>query len=498
MLTPELSGNSGTQIADIGGVCHEYGHILGAPDFYDTDKESSGGKYPGTGYYDVMGDGNWNGSGDGRCPAHHNPYTKIFIYGWAMPSNLILPTPNRKLYTLRPSHIYKDLYIMVTQTPDEIFIIENKQRIEFNSAIPNSGLLIYHIHKYMQSAIPLNAVNVRHQQRCYIVNAGATSNPNKNPNSYGYRSYSTQNSWTFPTNDKIFFTSTSIPSATSWVGEATGANICFIQSVGSKIQFVVNPEITGPSTLSDSATYCVSNIPSCAKIKWTYTFIPNTASQNNSSRSPIIFVNGDNMSSVLIERGKYPVIMNRGDLTKTMTINTPTVVEGNLRDKNIVGWGTTEPLATLMEYFSGKAILQVTITSGGQTHVIVKIITLANTKKAEPVRLAADVSSEEDFEQQKSTEEQQVANKYRLIYTNPVVTNSVCIRIDKNEDDVFVPYHGDYTLCVCGDRIGLIQLAACAQPYYMFDCSNLPMGVYQLLLQIDNQIVATSKMLKLY
>ena len=73
-ITSELAGGSGTKIAPIGTICHEYGHQLGAPDYYST------AGYTGTGRWDVMGDGSWNING--RCPAHHNPYTKsIFIIG---------------------------------------------------------------------------------------------------------------------------------------------------------------------------------------------------------------------------------------------------------------------------------------------------------------------------------------------------------------------------------------------------------------------------------
>lgn len=36
-------------ISTIGVICHEFGHALGAPDFYDTDYASSGGEFCGTG-----------------------------------------------------------------------------------------------------------------------------------------------------------------------------------------------------------------------------------------------------------------------------------------------------------------------------------------------------------------------------------------------------------------------------------------------------------------
>jgi len=57
----ELRGNSGTDMTTIGVVCHEFGHICGAPDYYDTDYGSSGGEYQGTSYWDLMAYGIHNG-----------------------------------------------------------------------------------------------------------------------------------------------------------------------------------------------------------------------------------------------------------------------------------------------------------------------------------------------------------------------------------------------------------------------------------------------------
>ena len=79
----ELRGTSGTNITRIGVICHEFGHVLGAPDYYDTDYSTSG-QYDGTGSWDIMAAGSWNN--DGATPAHHNAYTKISVYGWATAS----------------------------------------------------------------------------------------------------------------------------------------------------------------------------------------------------------------------------------------------------------------------------------------------------------------------------------------------------------------------------------------------------------------------------
>lgn len=55
-MEPEVLGTTG-RISTIGVICHEFGHNLGAPDFYDTDYSESGGEYCGTGRWDLLGSG---------------------------------------------------------------------------------------------------------------------------------------------------------------------------------------------------------------------------------------------------------------------------------------------------------------------------------------------------------------------------------------------------------------------------------------------------------
>lgn len=85
----ELQGNSGTTMTNIGVICHEFGHTLGAPDFYDTDYGTDG-QYVGTGNWDLQAGGSWNNGG--KTPPHPNAYTKCYIYNWATPTLLSAAT----------------------------------------------------------------------------------------------------------------------------------------------------------------------------------------------------------------------------------------------------------------------------------------------------------------------------------------------------------------------------------------------------------------------
>ena len=151
-ITSELAEDSGTKIAPIGTVCHEYGHQLGAPDYYCPNYT-----YPGTGRWDVMCTGSRNGFNiDGRCPAHHNPYTKAYVFDWVTPT-VINSSVSNATYTLTPIHNTTSIYRINTSTNNEFFLLENKQSVinTFNYWIPDrsGGLLIYHIHSDIENAI---------------------------------------------------------------------------------------------------------------------------------------------------------------------------------------------------------------------------------------------------------------------------------------------------------------------------------------------------------
>jgi len=221
--SPELRSNSGSGISRIGVICHEFGHVLGAPDYYDTDYSESGGQFPGTGYWDVMGSGSWN---NGQItPGHHNAFTKTYIYGWAGVTELSSPA-TLTLYHAKDST--NSFYQINTTTTDEFFIMENRSQAGFDSYIPGEGLIIYHVHEDILSGFAGGDINVTHPQMFYPVCASATSNPGSTPSSYG--SINTTGC-PFPgSSSKTSFTDATIPGARSWAGANTSqplTNIAF-------------------------------------------------------------------------------------------------------------------------------------------------------------------------------------------------------------------------------------------------------------------------------
>ncbi len=208
-IEPELLGTTG-QISTVGVVCHEFGHNLGAPDFYDTDYGNSGGEFPGTGVWDLMGSGAWNGD-KGDRPAGINMWQKIQL-GWCSPVNL---TASTSISGMAPADSEPVAYRFDTTVPGEYFILENRQRNgHFDSALPGHGLIIYHVNEAMiRRSIEFNTLNVEFPQAIYTVCAGALGDPDSYPTSYGDVNSAGA---PFPgTTSKTFFDDNSSPSAKS-------------------------------------------------------------------------------------------------------------------------------------------------------------------------------------------------------------------------------------------------------------------------------------------
>ena len=209
--TPELRGASGTGMSYIGPICHEIGHALGTMDFYDVDY-ATGGSYSGSGMWDVMGSGSWNG--DGACPAHFNPYTKIFDFQW---SDIM---DGNKAISTKLEDKTKGQYIGInTQTDGEAFFLEYRKQSGFDSFLPGHGLLVWHASDYLNNRFA-NTINSTHPQQFYPLVANCTVDiPNDRPSSYG----NVNSSFTpFPgTGDVTELTDETTPSMKNWKGENT-------------------------------------------------------------------------------------------------------------------------------------------------------------------------------------------------------------------------------------------------------------------------------------
>lgn len=136
--SPELMGNGGKSMTGIGVICHEFLHVCGLPDFYDTDYSGSGGQSFDPGKWDPMAGGSWNNYG--KTPPFVNAYSRE-ILGWQEPNILSEPTS-----VILPNSAQNNIsYKILTSSEKEFFIMENRQNIKWDKHIPSHGMLIYHV-----------------------------------------------------------------------------------------------------------------------------------------------------------------------------------------------------------------------------------------------------------------------------------------------------------------------------------------------------------------
>ena len=153
--TSEYSGSAGTRRASIGTFCHEFGHVLGLPDLYDT-----GYKYYTVSNWSIMCSGNYNNNG--RTPPTYSAYERFFL-GWLSPKQLT----EKGQYSLEPLQEANQAYLIADKThnlnggspnPSEFFILEYRTKTGWDTYLPGSGMLVWHI-DYLASAWYQNTLN---------------------------------------------------------------------------------------------------------------------------------------------------------------------------------------------------------------------------------------------------------------------------------------------------------------------------------------------------
>lgn len=219
-------------MSGIGTYCHEFGHVLGLPDFYDTDGEENGSAR-GLGYFSLMSGGNYNNQG--RTPPYLNIEERNLL-GWY--NSIPMKFTESKEYLLGPV-TDNTCYIHHTSNTNEYFLFEYREKKGWDYHLPATGLLIYHVDKSNNKIGGRTAgdrwanwagINAYADHQCFdLVEAvypeSAISNERQVP---------------FPgsTNNTSFTPNTS-PAFVDHAGFHTGIGITHIQNLGNKAAFTV-------------------------------------------------------------------------------------------------------------------------------------------------------------------------------------------------------------------------------------------------------------------
>lgn len=150
-INPEVrnGGYGKNGMVGMGIFAHEFGHLLGLPDLYDTNGGSEG-----IGEWGLMGSGNWLGMENE--PAGFSAWSKEKL-GWISPKDI---TEDFKEFILRAASEFPEAYKIRTANPNEYFLLENRQQTGVDSKLNGHGLAIWHINTKKTSLYPTyNTVN---------------------------------------------------------------------------------------------------------------------------------------------------------------------------------------------------------------------------------------------------------------------------------------------------------------------------------------------------
>ena len=147
-MSGELSGSS---LGGIGTLCHEFGHVMGLPDFYDTNANTQetynyiNCLTPND--WSIMDGGSYNA--DGHCPPNYGPWEKDF-FGWLTPINLGNEGKNVTIlangvegfqtYQINASGNYQS-----PTTSGLCYYLENRQQQGWDAPLTGHGMLIWKV-----------------------------------------------------------------------------------------------------------------------------------------------------------------------------------------------------------------------------------------------------------------------------------------------------------------------------------------------------------------
>lgn len=145
----ELKGKEGENLDGIGTIVHEFSHILGLPDIYDSSQQGA----HGMGHYDIMDIGTYND--DQVTPSGYTAMDK-YTLGWIEPEVIEAPASGLRLESFEKTH--KAYFIVNPENENEYFTLENRRKEGWDGGIPWHGMVISYVH-YDPSHWKRNTVN---------------------------------------------------------------------------------------------------------------------------------------------------------------------------------------------------------------------------------------------------------------------------------------------------------------------------------------------------
>ena len=138
-VSQQVNGQTNHPVG-IGTFVHEFGHVLGFADHYNT-ASSLGNPPNNVGEWDVMSQGSYNNNQN--TPPTFSAFERYSL-GWTDPKELGTKLP--EMISMKPYIDSGEAYRVTVKANDrEYFLIENRQQKGWDKYIPGHGILVWHI-----------------------------------------------------------------------------------------------------------------------------------------------------------------------------------------------------------------------------------------------------------------------------------------------------------------------------------------------------------------
>lgn len=227
------------QLDGIGTICHEFSHVLGLPDFYDTNYAENGQScHPGD--WSLMASGSY--LNDSRTPCGYSLYERYAVGFMDEPQKI----EAEGSYTLNPLPTTFEGYRIDSPFSKEFYLLENRQKnlFKWDAYLPGSGMLVFRVDKSNNSVWDMNnnTVNAKASRNYYeLLRAGGN-----NTDSEGYPN--SLDSDPFPGSANVtsldYSTSPTALKSLSGTGKETRWALSQIKKAGSAITFDITDTYT--------------------------------------------------------------------------------------------------------------------------------------------------------------------------------------------------------------------------------------------------------------
>jgi hypothetical protein len=167
----------------IGTFCHEFSHVLGLPDLYET---TGYGDHKTMGQWSILDYGPYNN--DGNTPPTYSAYERFFM-GWLTPrlitepENITLAELNDSREALLISSSDQHNLIGNDPNPTTFYMLENRQQTGWDEYLPGHGLMLTKIQYSYKKWFDNTVNNTAKSMGVDLIEADGKA-PNYNSNGY--------------------------------------------------------------------------------------------------------------------------------------------------------------------------------------------------------------------------------------------------------------------------------------------------------------------------